>query len=31
MNQLTVEWVNKAEGDFTTALREYSTSSIEFL
>ncbi len=22
MNQLTVEWVNKAEGDFTTALRE---------
>lgn len=22
MNPLTVEWVNKAEGDFTTALRE---------
>lgn len=22
MNPLTVEWVDKAEGDFTTALRE---------
>lgn len=22
MNQLTVEWVDKAEGDFSTALRE---------
>jgi HEPN domain-containing protein len=23
MNQLTVEWVDKAEGDFSTALREF--------
>ena len=23
MNQLTVEWVDKAEGDFLTALREF--------
>jgi hypothetical protein len=23
MNQLTIEWVDKAEGDFSTALREF--------
>lgn len=27
MNPLTIEWIEKAEGDFLSAQREYRTSS----